>query len=102
MNFNFADYIREGWLVIYMDDLAIGAHSIDDLDCKVQLILQQFRNLGLSLKLSKCKFNKMEVEFLGMIIGCGCIRMDPAKLSAITAWPPPQNSEGCLCFAWLL
>ena len=40
MNFNFADYIREGWLVIYMDDLAIGAHSTDDLDYKVRLILQ--------------------------------------------------------------
>ena len=40
MNFNFADYIREGWLVIYMDDLAIGAHSTDDLDHKVRLILQ--------------------------------------------------------------
>ena len=40
MNFNFADYIREGWLVIYMDDLAIGTHSTDDLDHKVRLILQ--------------------------------------------------------------
>ena len=35
MNFNFADYIREGWLVIYMDNLAIGAHSANDLDHKV-------------------------------------------------------------------
>ena len=90
MNFNFADYIRDGWLVIYMDDLAIGAHSTDDLDHKVRLILQQFRNLGLSLKLSKCEFTKTEVEFLGMIVGCGCIHMDPAKLSAIAAWPPPK------------
>ena len=91
MNFNFADYIQEGWLVIYMDNLAIGAHSTDDLNHKVQLILQQFRQLGLSLKLSKCEFNKMEVEFLGMIVGRGCIRMDPAKLSAIAAWPPPKT-----------
>ena len=91
MNFNFTDYIRAGWLVIYMDDLAIGTHSIDDLDHKVQLILQQFRHLGLSLKLSKCKFNKTEVKFLGMIVGRGCIRMDPAKLSAIAAWPPPKT-----------
>ena len=90
MNYNFADYIREGWLVIYMDDLAIGAHSTDDLHHKVQLILQQFHSLGLSLKLSKCKFAKMEVEFLGMIVGHGCIRMDPAKLSAIATWPPPK------------
>ena len=91
MNFNFADYIWEGWLVIYMDDLAIGAHSNDDLDHKVRLILQRFCNLGLSLKLSKCEFTKMEVEFLGMIVGRGCICMDPAKLSAIATWPPPKT-----------
>ena len=30
MNYNFADYIRDGWLVIYMDDLAIGADSQED------------------------------------------------------------------------
>ena len=33
----------------------------------------------------------MEVEFLGMIVGHGCIHMDPAKLSAIAAWPPPKT-----------
>ena len=91
INFNFTDYIQEGWLVIYMDDLAIGAHSTDDLDHKVRLILQRFHHLGLSLKLSKCEFNKTEVEFLGMIVGRGCIHMDPAKLSAIAAWPPPKT-----------
>ena len=87
MNYNIADYIREGWLVIYMNDLAIGADSQEDEEWKVHLVLQWFRDLGLSLKLSTCKFGKTEVEFLGMIVGCGCIRMDPAKLSAITTWP---------------
>ena len=91
MNFNFTDYIREGWLVIYMDDLMIGATSEEDEERKVHLVLQWFRDLGLSLKLSKCKFSKLEVEFLGMIVGCGCIRMDPAKLSAIASWPPLKN-----------
>ena len=35
----------------------------------------------------------MEVKFLGMIVGCGCIRMDPAKLSAIATWPPPKTMK---------
>ena len=91
MNHNFTDYIREQWLVIYMDDLAIGAHSTEDLDCKVHLVLERFRSLNLSLKLSKCEFDKAEIEFLGMIVGSGCIRMDPAKLSAIATWPPPKS-----------
>ena len=88
MNYNFADYIREGWLIIYMDDLTISTDSQEDKEQKVCLILQWFRDLGLSLTLSKCEFSKMEVEFLGMIVGCGCIHMDPAKLSAIATWPP--------------
>ena len=88
MNYNFTNYIRKGWLVIYMDNLAIGAHSTRNLDHKVQLILQRFHELNLTLKLSKCKFDKQEVEFLGMIVGRGCIHMDPAKLSAIATWPP--------------
>ena len=91
MHYNFADYIRKGWLVIYMDNLAIGAHSTGDLDHKVQLILQRFRELNLTLKLSKCEFDKWEVEFLGMIVGRGCIHMDPAKLSAIATWPLPKT-----------
>ena len=71
-----------------MDDLAIGETSLDDEEWKVHLILQHVHDLGLSLKLSKCEFGKMEIKFLGMIVGSGCIHMDPAKLSAITTWPP--------------
>ena len=91
MNHNFADYIREQWLVIYMDNLAIGAYSTADLDHKVCLILEHFWDLNLSLKLSKCEFDKTEIEFLGMIVGRGCICMDPAKLSAIATWPPLKS-----------
>ena len=83
MNHNFADYICEQWLVIYMDDLVIDAHSMD--------VLEQFCTLNLSLKLSKCKFDKAEIEFLSMIVGSGCIHMGPAKLSVIATWPPPKS-----------
>ena len=98
MNYNFADYIREGWLVIYMDNLAIDVKSIEDEEWKVHLVLQCFRDLGLSLKLSKCKFGTSEVEFLGMVVGSGCIHMDPAKLSTIAAWPPLKTVKAVQSF----
>ena len=98
MNYNFADYIREGWLVIYMDNLAIGASSVEDKEWKVHLVLQRFRDLGLSLKLSKCTFGTTETEFLGMVVGSGCIHMDPAKLSAITTWPPLKTVKAIRSF----
>ena len=28
-----------------------------------------------------------------MVVGCGCIHMDPAKLSAIVTWPPPKTIQ---------
>ena len=98
MNYNFTDYIREGWLVIYMDDLAIGTNSEEDEEQKVRLVLQCFRDLGLSLKLSKCEFGKMEVKFLGMVVGCGCIHMDPARLSVIVTWPPLKTVKAVQSF----
>ena len=98
MNFNFADYICKGWLVIYMDDLAIRATSKKDEERKVRWVLQRFHDLRLSLKLSQCEFSKSEVKFLGMVVGCGCIRMDPAKLSAIASWPPPKTIKAVRLF----
>ena len=98
MNYNFTDYIREGWLVIYMDDLAIGASSEEDKEWKVRLVLQRFHDPGLSLKLLKCEFSKLEVEFLSMVVGCGCICIDPAKLSAIPTWPPLKTIKAVQLF----
>ena len=98
MNYHFTDYIHKGWLVIYMDDLAIGASSEEDKEWKVRLMLQRFHDPGLSLKLLKHEFSKLEVEFLSMVVGCGCICMDPAKLSAIATWPPLKTIKAVQSF----
>jgi hypothetical protein len=59
MNHIFQQEIREGWLVVYMDDLLIATK--DNLtfhkQC-VQHILQKLLDHDLYLKLSKCKFHK--------------------------------------------
>ena len=46
-------------------------------------VLQRLREHGLSLKLSKWVFDTPHMEFLGMIIGQGEIKMDEKKLEAI-------------------
>ena len=40
----------------------------------------------------------MEIEFLGMVVGSGCIRMDSAKLSAIATWPPLKTVKAVRSF----
>ena len=44
----------------------------------------------LHLKLAKCAFDQMEVEYLGLIVKDGEVLIDPAKLRAVEQWEPPD------------
>ena len=99
MNHIFANMLREKWLKIYMDDL--GIHTKDDIDLhheQTRRVLQQLQEHGLSVKLSKCVFDTPCMEFLGMIIGQGEVRMDKKKLEAIKEWKPPTSIKGVQSF----
>ena len=99
MNHIFADMLQEKWLKIYMDDL--GIHTKDDIALhheQTRQVLQCLREHRLSIKLSKCIFDTPCMEFLGMIIGQGEIKMDGKKLKAIEKWKPPTLVKGIRSF----
>jgi hypothetical protein len=79
----FREFIDEGWIVIYMDDILIHAHTRQDLEQKTRKVLAKLKEHDLYLKLEKCKFAQEKVEFLGMIIMKDTIMMDPLKLAGI-------------------
>src|ERR1700722_17840688 len=58
-----------------------------------QEVLRILRDNDLFLKPEKCIFHADEVKYLGMIVGKGQIRMDPAKITAIRDWPTPTNKQ---------
>ena len=91
MNDPFGDYIAEGWLVIYMDNLLIHSSNQELHNECTQKVLQHFQEQEMYLKLEKCTFLAKEVEYLGMIVGKGGIQMDLVKLKAIREWSPPAN-----------
>ena len=92
MNHTFKDFIDEGWLIIYMDDMLI--HLSNDLTlhhkwtCHVLQWLQEER---MALKLSKCSFDSTDVKYLGLWIFPGAIKMNPTKLKAIKDWATPTS-----------
>ena len=99
MNHIFVDMLLKKWLNVYMDNM--GIHTKDDVALHheyTQCVLQQLREHGLSLKLSKCIFNTPHMESLGMIIGQGEIKMDEKKLEAIEKWKPPTSVKGIQSF----
>ena len=93
MNHVFRQEIREGWLLVYMDDVLIYAKSLEQCQERTKRVLQIFRENNLFLKPKKCVFDVTSVPYLGLIIEQGKIRMDPIKTEAITSWPIPTEKK---------
>ena len=105
MNTIFASEMAEGWLTIYMDDMAIhtkpnpskteGQHR----EChqqNVQRVLSILQHHNLFLKLEKCTFEQLSINFLGIVVNQGEVRMDESKVVKVQEWPPPTNiTEVC-------
>ena len=56
-------------------------------------MLEILQENKLYLKLEKCTFEAWEVEYLGLIVGCGTMWIDPVKIKAVNKWPKPKNKK---------
>ncbi|CDO74260.1 hypothetical protein BN946_scf184642.g5 [Trametes cinnabarina] len=91
MNDIFRDFLAEGWMIIYMDDILLFSDNLDDMHKHTTQVLQRLQENDLYLKGEKCEFDKQEVEFLGAIIRPGEIAMDPIKLEGLKEWQTPTT-----------
>ncbi len=88
----FRDLILMNEVIIYMDDILIA--TVDDKIHHreiVHQVLYRIEEHNLYLKPEKCSFETLEVEYLGVIIGHGKIRMDPVKTQGVQTWEAPTN-----------
>jgi len=77
--------------MVYLDDILVYTKTLAEHRIIVKQVLQILQDNDLFLKPEKCTFEQTEVEYLGMIIGNGEIKMDPKKVNAITKWPTPNT-----------
>jgi hypothetical protein len=50
------------------------------------IVFSKLEQLNLFLKPKKCFFSQPEVEYLGMIVGNGRVKIDPIKVQGIADW----------------
>jgi len=86
----------------FLDDIIIYSSTLEEHKRHVTEVLERLVKAGLYIKRKKCQFHKMEVEFLGAIIGRGTICMDPAKVKTITDWPTPTRVKEVQAFLGLM
>ena len=91
MNQIFEDLLDTGKVVIYLDDILIFTHTIDQLDRLTRKVLERLEHHDLFLKPEKGFFDQKSIEYLGVIISEGQVKMDQAKVHGILNWPTPKT-----------
>ncbi|GBM27036.1 hypothetical protein AVEN_256959-1 [Araneus ventricosus] len=101
VNHVFRDLLKEGIVIIYMDDIIIP--SIDELDGLKRLsrVLQTASEYGLELNLKECNFLKSKIEFLGYIIENGKMSPSLDKTVAVQNFPEPESVKQVQSFIGL-
>jgi len=100
MNTIFHKEVAQGWLSVYMDDIAIHTkRRPDETEQQHQArhrqythqVLDKLEENDLYLKPEKCAFEQEEIDYLGVIVGCNTIKIDPSKIKGVADWPVPRN-----------
>ena len=90
------------YLIIYLDDILIGANNVDELKLKINKVCQKLRNAGLSINHDKSEMNIVqEIGFLGHVISEGKIKPDKKLCDKLNNTPCPKNKKGLETFLGL-
>jgi RNase H-like domain found in reverse transcriptase/Reverse transcriptase (RNA-dependent DNA polymerase) len=87
-----------GMIFIYMDDILIT--TIKDQALHEQIVhevLELLEKESFFLKLTKCKFEQESIEYLGVMVENGMIRIDPTKQKGLEDWPWQLSTVKQVC-----
>ncbi len=87
MNDLLEEEARDKLCVIYLDDVLIHSETFEEHVKHVRRVRKKLRDAKLKLRLKKCKFGKISIEYLGHLISEGTIRPAPSKVKAIMNFP---------------
>ena len=100
MNEIFQMEVAQGWLLVYMDNIAIHTKPLKEETEEqheqrhkrlIHQVLKKLEMHDLYLKPEKCEFLKREIEYLGVIVGNGVLKMNPKKLESVKNWSVPKS-----------
>ncbi|XP_054829456.1 uncharacterized protein LOC129325660 [Eublepharis macularius] len=86
----------------YLDDVAIFSDTWSDHMYHLSQVLTRVRDVGLTIKVSKCQFALAEVSYLGHRVGGGTIKPLEAKVQSILDWPVPKTKREVQSFLGLI
>jgi RNase H-like domain found in reverse transcriptase/Reverse transcriptase (RNA-dependent DNA polymerase) len=82
-----------GMVFVYMDDILVATTKDKILHRQiVHEVLDLLEKESFFLKPSKCKFEQESIDYLGIVVSKGTVRIDPTKQNGLAAWPRKLTS----------
>ncbi|CAJ0924600.1 unnamed protein product [Ranitomeya imitator] len=82
----------------YLDDIVIYSMDWETHLQKVQAVIDDLRDAGLTANPKKCHIGLEEARYLGYVIGRGVVKPQIDKIQAIQGWPQPVNKKQVQAF----
>lgn len=84
--------LKDTIALAYMDDvLCFSSTAAEGLE-RLDAVLVALSEAGFSFNISKCKFMKTQISYLGYVIYAGEVRPNPLKIQALIHAPTPKTA----------
>ncbi|GFU44294.1 transposon Tf2-8 polyprotein [Trichonephila clavipes] len=101
INYVFRELLRDGTLIIYLDDIIIPATDEKEAYTKLARVLETASRYGIELNLKKYQFLQGKINFLGHVIQNGIIQLSAEKTVSVCNFPEPKNAKDVQSFLGL-
>ena len=94
----FCNLIAEGIMIVYLDNISIFIWILEEHYVAVQRVLEVLAKHRLFLHSEKCEFDKLQIEYLGLVISKDQVKMNSIKMAGVCNWPIPKNCTDLQAF----
>jgi len=90
MNDILKDLINTGEVAVFMNNVLVETENEKWHNKIVEEILKRMEENNLYIKPEKCIWKVREINFLGLVIWLGEIKMQEEKIAEVLKWPKPK------------
>ena len=83
MNDILRDLINTGEVVVFMDNVLVGTEEEEKHNKIVKEVLRRMEENDLYVKPEKCVWKVKEIDFLGLVMGSGGIKIQEEKVAGV-------------------